>query len=61
MFKYVRADGAAQLIQIQVDLPAVLVHLCAGWREGDGLAMFGNAVEEIFMTLTLHLELADHW
>lgn len=60
VFKYFRADGAAQLIQIQVELPAVLVHLCAGWGEGDGLAMFGNAVEETFMTFRLHLELADH-
>lgn len=46
--KYVRVDGTAQLIQIQVELPAVLVYFCAGWRKDDGLTMFGNVVEEIF-------------
>lgn len=58
--KYLRADGAAQLIQIQVELPAVLVHLRAGWRSDDSLTMFGNAVEEIFIKLGFHLKFTDH-
>lgn len=53
MSKYLRADAAAQLIQIQVELPAVLVQLRAGWRKDDGLTMFGDAVEEIFTKLGL--------
>lgn len=61
VFKYLRADSAAQLIQIQVELPADLVYLCAGWRKCDGSTMFGNAVEEIFIKLRLHLERADKW
>lgn len=60
MSKYLRADAAAQLIQIQVELPAVLVQLRAGWRKGDGLTMFANVVEEIFTKLGLRLEFTDH-
>lgn len=59
MSKYLRADGAAQLIQIKAKLPAVFVYLRSGWREDDGLTMVGNAVEEIFIKLGLHLEFTD--
>lgn len=59
MSKYLRADAAAQLIQIQVELPAVLVQSRAGWRKGDGLTMFGDAVEEIVTKLGLCLEFTD--
>lgn len=58
--KYLRANGTAQLIQIQVEIPAVLVHFCAGWRKDDGLTTFGNVVEEIFTKLGLHLEYTEH-
>lgn len=61
VFKYLRADGATQLIQIQVELPADLVYLCAGWRKCDGPTMFCNAVKEIFIKLRLHFKLADKW
>lgn len=58
--KYLRADGAAQLIQIQAEVPAVLVLFCADWRGDDGLSTFGNAVGGRFIKLGLLLEFTAH-
>lgn len=37
LFKYLTADGGVQLVQVQVEIPAVLGRLRAGRRENDGL------------------------
>lgn len=41
MFKYLTADGAVQLIHIQVEIPIVLVDFCTGRGSGDGPTMRG--------------------
>lgn len=58
MFKYLTADGAVQLIHIQVEIPTVLVDFCTGWGTADGLTMFGSVMEEIFTKIRLHFKLA---
>lgn len=58
MLKYLTADGAVQLIHIQVEIPAVLVDFCAGWGTGDGLTMFVSIIDEIFTKIRLHIQLA---
>lgn len=57
MFKYLTADGAVQLIHIQVEIPTVLVDFCTGWGIGDGLTMFGSVMKEIFTKIRLNVEL----
>lgn len=58
MLKYLTADGAVQLIHIQVEIPTVLVDFCTGWGTADGLTMFGSVMEEIFTKIRLHFKLA---